>query len=277
MTRIGGFVLQFLEAACEAAGGAVYRHADTGTTAPSYSGDADLCWFPTETSAESWASLHQPVSLAKLISLPDQISFESLSQVLLDPPSFNCFNGQKQIGTINLSASNGVSVQRVSISGQGFALIGTAQGRLPMRIMVAFAPLGLDWGPVSALVTIIAENSGHELAPETISLLGIVEGPAIPIPRVLYMGVVTPRETVRKTVRLKLSGVGAHVTEITSPPGIVAKLNKIEDSEDLALQITWTPLDRLGSMSGEIRIGFDLPQKGILRIPVVGVVKRPTS
>jgi hypothetical protein len=90
----------------------------------------------------------------------------------------------------------------------------------------------------------------------------------------LYLGVIHPQEIVRKTVRLKLSDSGAHVTGIASSPDLTATLGKIKDSDDLALQVIWSPSGRLGSMSGEIRVGFDLPQKGNLRIPVVGVVER---
>jgi pimeloyl-ACP methyl ester carboxylesterase len=277
MTQIGSFALQYLDAVCENEGGGVYRHADTPGSAYSPSENADLCWFPNEAIAESWASLYQPVPLAVLARMPDQVSLESLARVLLTPPSFNCKNGKRQDGTIDLSTSQeGVSVQRVSISGQGFALVGADEGKLPKKIFISFAPMDLDWGPVSADLTISAEQTGHELAAETITLHGVVQGPAASVPRLLYLGLAHPQEIVRKTVRLKLSGSGAHATEITSPPDMTATLEKIKDSNDLALNVAWSPSGRLGSMSGDIRIGFDVPQKGNLRIPVVGMVERST-
>ena len=277
MTRIGGFALQFLDAVCENAGEDIYRHADTASSASSPAGDADLCWFPDEAIAESWAALRQPVPLAELTRMPDPVSLGSFTQIVLDPTSFNCANGQKQEGTIDLSTSQeGVYVQRVSISGQGFALVGADEGKLPQKTTVSFAPVDIDWGPVSAEVTIYAKQADSELAPDTITVHGMVQGPAASVPRLLYLGIAHPHEIVRKTIRLKLSKSGAHITEITTPPDLTATFDKIKGSDDLALQVTWSPSGRLGSTSGEIRIGFDLPQKGTLRIPIVGVVERST-
>jgi pimeloyl-ACP methyl ester carboxylesterase len=275
MTRIGSFALQFLDAVCENAGEVVYRHADTGEAASSSSSDADVCWFPDEATATTWGTLHQRTPLAELAHMPDPVAVGSVIQVTITPASFSCANGQRQDGTIKLSTSQeGVSVQSISVSGPGVALTGPAGGKLPLQTTLSFTPVDFDWGSVSADITISGEQSGHELAPETITLHSLVQGPVTPAPRLLYLGIAHPQETVRKTIQLKVSGSGAHIAKITSPSDVIATPQEIPGTDDLVLQVTWAPSKRLGSMSGEIRIDLDRPEKGTLRIPVVGVVER---
>ena len=273
MTHIGSFALQFFDAVCEKAGEEVYRHAETGKATLLPSAGADLCWFPNQVIAESWASLHQPKPLAELLQMPDPVAAASVIRVAIDPPSFICANGDRQEGTIRLATSQeGVSVRNISISGPGFALAGAADGKAPLQTSLFFAPVDSDWGPVSAEVTISAQQSGHELAPEIIMLHGMVQGPVTPVPRLLYLGMTHPMEAIVKTIRLK--GSGAHVAKITPPPNITATVEKIQGTDELSLRVVWLPSTRLGSMSGDIRLDLDQPQKGTLRIPIVGVVER---
>jgi pimeloyl-ACP methyl ester carboxylesterase len=278
MTRIKSFALQFLEAACKHKMDDVYRETDTGSYEFSSAGGADLCWFPNRATAESWISLRQSVPLSELTHLPDQVPLERVISIASDPSSFNCVNGQKQEGTLCFSTGQkDVLIQRVSISGPGFSLAGADKGKLPLQTIVSFSPVNLDWGPISASATIWAQQGNHELAPDTITFHGQVEGAASAVPRLLYLGSAVPHEMVRRSILIKLSGPNAHVRQIEAPSDLSVKLDNIENSHDLVLNVAWSSSDRLGSISGEIRVDFDSPQKGVLRIPIVGVVVKPNA
>jgi pimeloyl-ACP methyl ester carboxylesterase len=281
VARSGDFARQFLETVCETndSSPAVYNHAETESSDEPSSSDADLCWFPDSSTAEAWKSLHQPAALLSLEEKPDGCTLSSLTSIAVDPQVYECENWQTQYGTVEVNTKDDhVLINRISISGNGFFLEGISNGRPPLQVKICFAPKALNWGCLSANLVVEGEKDGQQLEPVEFNVTGLVKGPVTPFPSLVYLGVAHPHEVVNKAVLLKSRQSGVHITDIKSSPDLTVIVEpRDKETDDFQINITWSPGNRLGRMSGEIEITFDQPEKGVLRIPVVAVVTRSDS
>jgi len=269
-----GISAALFEAVCREvpADGAVYLNAETGDWEAADSTAAGLCWFPNQDVASTWKALHQPMAVQKLMSMPSRKKLEDFVTVKSEPEEFSCQNDEKQTGVLDLSGSTpGVTIDQVQIAGECFSVSGRSRGTLPMEITTCFSPRDLPWGRIRADIEIDGHLNGQSLEPFIMSVPGMIKGAVTAIPASVYLGVASREDVVDKKIRLKSSQGTVHVIDVKTPPGMTVTLDtKAED--DLEVHIHWIAGPRLGKMSGEILLAFDLPEKGTLKIPVIGLV-----
>ena len=268
-----GMAGALFEAVCQETpiDGPVYVNAETGDLETADSTAAGLCWFPNQDVANTWKTLHQPMPLQKLISMPSRPNLADFVTVKSEPEEFSCPNGAKQSGALALSGSEtGVTIDRVQIAGDCFSISSPSRGPLPMELITSFSPHDLPWGRIRADIEIDGTLNGQSLEPLTLSVSGVVKGPVTAIPATVYLGVVSRGDAVDKKIRLKSNQGAVHIVDIKAPSGMTVTLvTKVDD--DPEVHIHWVGGPGLGKMSGEILLTFDLPEKGTLKIPVVGL------
>ena len=269
-----GMTGALFEAVCEEThlDGAVYVNAETGDSETADSTASGLCWFPNQDVADMWKTLHLPMALQKLISMPSRQKLQEFVTVKTGPEEFSCQNGEKQSGVLALSGSTaGVSIDRVQIAGDCFSVSGPSRGLLPMEAIMSFSPHDLPWGRIRADIEIDGSLNGQSLEPLTLSVSGMVKGAVIAIPASLYLGIVSRGDIFDQKIRLKSNQGPVHLVDIKAPSGITVTL-ETKANDDPQIHIHWVAGPRLGKMTGEILLSFDLPEKGTLKIPVIGLV-----
>jgi pimeloyl-ACP methyl ester carboxylesterase len=281
VAQSGDFAQKFFESVCQdgLAKTPVFFSPETENSEVLSSASSNLCWFPDQQVADAWRRLHKLAVLQSLVSLPDKPGLQELINTNLVPEKYECENGASRSGVLNLNATrDGVMIDHVSISGDGFSLDGPDAGTLPMRLKIRFAPQESAWGAVRGNIVIEGRLDGHKVDPMEIRIPGMVKGPVIPFPSLLYLGVALPGQTVDRTIVLRSNQTALQVTDIKVPNGITI----VTESESgvktgLQLHIRWIAGSRYGSMSDEIRLQFNSPEKGELRIPILGAVSKPAQ
>jgi pimeloyl-ACP methyl ester carboxylesterase len=265
----------FFAAVCEAdpAREPILLNAETETPETAYSNASGTCWFPNTNVADFWKLLHQPASLHDLMSMSARPQLQGLLSVSSRPEKYECKNGELQPGILDLSGLKpGMTIDYAQVSGKGFRVDGPRTGTLPMQIRMLFEPQDLPWGTVRADLELGGEINGQRLDPLTFSISGVVSGPIVAVPSTVYLGVVSRGSVVDQKVLLKINRTPVHILNIKAPDNMKVTLEG-ENESDWRLNIHWTAGERLGQIYSEIRVALDSPEKGTLRIPVVGVVQ----
>ena len=276
VTRTGDFVLPFFEAVCgNGPSAAVYRHADSKQAETSPSSAEDLCWFPDNMTAEAWAQMHRAISLTELATAPDPPNLASLVTVSVEPSSFKCENNETKSGIVKIDSKNDhISIDQISISGDGFLLRQSGAGKPPLVASFSFSPKNQEWGCSKGDLVISGKRDDQDLGPIDIGLQAMVQGGAETFPKLIYFGVVAPYGNVTKTVLIHSDKAGSHISSVKCSQEVSANLHPKNKTDDYEMNVVWAPSNRLGQMTGTIEITFDQPEKGTLRLPVVGVVSR---
>jgi predicted esterase len=232
-----------------------------------------LCYFPSQNGADLWKELHRPISLENLVSLPDGPRLRDLISVENPEAPFQCENGKSRNGTIRISTRTpGVVIREIRMTGEGFNIRKASLGSLPTEIQICFTPRNMPWGRAKAILTLSGCRNGVDVGAVVTTLSALVQGAVTPVPSLVYLGVVPLGRDTEEKVLLKTILPGAHLTDLKLPEEITASVERPDTEGNLPLRIHWSPRKRLGRMEGQIDLVFDAPQKGILRIPVVGFV-----
>jgi predicted esterase len=269
-----GMAGDLFEAVCQEASAErpVYLNAETGNSETVDSTAAGRCWFPNQNVASTWKALHQLIPLQKLISTPNRQKLQDLVTVRSEPEAFSCRNEDRQSGVLDLSGSTtGLIIDRVQIAGDGFNVNSPSRGPLPIEVITSFAPRDLAWGRIRADIEIDGSLNGQSLEPLTVSVAGVVRGAVTASPSSLYLGIVSRGDLVDRKIRLKSNQGPMHLVDIRAPSGITVT-SKIEADDEAEVYIHWASGPDLGKISGDILLSFDLPEKGTLKIPVIGLV-----
>jgi pimeloyl-ACP methyl ester carboxylesterase len=252
----------------------IFLNAESGISETADSTGPGVCWFPNEDVAESWRHLHQPTSLSDLMTIPEWPQLQSLISVKCDPEKYGCENGNQQLGILDLiSDTAGITIDHVQAFGEGFSVVSTETDKLPMQIKLCFAPRQLPWGQIRADIELDGSLSGKKLQPFSFSVLGVVKGPVTAIPSMIYLGIVSRGSNIAQKILLKSSLSSVHIADIRTPEGMTVTVEEKGDG-DTQLEVHWLVGSRLGRMNAEIQLTLDSPEKGTLRIPVIGIVSR---
>jgi len=232
-----------------------------------------LCYLPNREAADLWKELHQPVSIGGPQSFPDKPRLGNLISVGYPEAPFKCENGESQVGTIRLSSHiPGIVLSKVDLAGEGFSVQSATMGPLPVEIRISFAPKKMLWGRAKANLTISGSLNGIDAGTVVAALTATVKGSVTSVPSFVYLGVVTLGGDTEKKIVLKTGSAGAHLVDSKVPDEVTTVVEPPDVAGNSTLRIHWAPRKRLGRMEGYVDLAFDAPQKGILRIPIVGFV-----
>ena len=234
------------------------------------------CWFPNREVADFWMELHRPSAWESLETLADTPRLQDFLTIQERPTVYTCYNGQSQVGSLCINSRNTeIALGRVTVTGEGFSLLGTSSSTPPIELKIAFAPRNMLWGQARGDVVITGELSGHEAGAVHAMIYALVSGPLTPIPSVAYLGVVTSGQAIDQTILLKPIQGGVRLTTIHSPEGVIVSVGPEDKIGNIPLYVHWLGGSHFGRMEGQITVSITAPLKGTLRIPVVGFVMPP--
>ena len=249
-----------------------------GTNVRETASDKDLCYFPNQEMANVWKELNQPTSMENLLALRDKPRLQDLISIGDSQVLFECENGQSQEGVIRISSQTpGITITGLKMSGDGFNVERTLGGALPLVIQIGFAPKNMPWGRAKGVVTLSGRLEGVDAGTALITATALVNGAVTAAPSFVYLGVVSLGQATDQWVLLKSDRTGIHLAYVKSPEEITASVELPDKEGNQLLRVHWSPKAHLGRMEGYIDLTFDAPQKGLLRIPVVGFVALPRS
>ena len=233
----------------------------------------DVSYFPNQETADLWRTLHRPTSLEHLLALKDRPCLQDLISVGDSQALFECENGQSREGVIQISSQTpGIAISGTNVSGEGFSIVKAATGGLPSTVQICFAPKSLPWGCAKGLVTLSGRLEGIDAGSARITTTALVKGTVNAVPSMVYLGVVSLGHDADQSVLLMAHRPGVHFAHIQSPDEITVSVEPPDKEGNLPMRVHWSPKSRLGRMEGHIDLTVDAPERGLLRIPVVGFV-----